>query len=63
MKVDEEMIIGPFELGGAGVASIKKFVYQLYRPKTEMCSVTELRWCLFRKEQAHSDRLLFNKRS
>lgn len=55
MKVDEEMIIGPSELVGAG--SIKKSVYQLYRLKTEMCSVTEQEWCLFRKEQAKSDRL------
>lgn len=55
MKVDEEMIIGPSELVGAG--SIKKSVYQLYRLKTEMCSVTELEWSLFRKEQAKSDRL------
>ena len=38
--------------------AIEKFVYQLYFPKTIITEVKELRWWLFRKKQAQSERLL-----
>ena len=64
MEADREIINALSGLGGASaipsddiMASIEKFVCQLYLPKTEMCSVKELRWWLFRKKQAQSERL------
>lgn len=36
---------------------IEKFVCQVYQPKTNITTVQELRWLLFRKKQAQSDRL------
>ena len=39
------------------MALIEKLVCQLYLPKTEMSSVSEVRWWLFRKKQAQSERL------
>ena len=39
------------------MALIKKLVCQLYLPKTEISSVSEVRWWLFRKKQAQSERL------
>lgn len=36
---------------------IEKFVCQLYLPNTDITTVHELRWFLFRKKQAQSDRL------
>lgn len=48
--MEAEIIIGLSELGGTGLipraeitASIKRSVCQLYLPRTEICSVTELR--------------------
>ena len=37
--------------------AIEKLVYQLYLPKTIITEVKELRWWLFRKKQAQSERL------
>ncbi|KAK3733482.1 hypothetical protein QZH41_007067 [Actinostola sp. cb2023] len=39
------------------ITDIEKFVCQLYQPKTNITTVKELRWFLFRKKQAQSDRL------
>ena len=39
------------------VALIEKLVCQLYLPKTEMSSVSGVKWWLFRKKQAQSKRL------
>ena len=39
------------------MALIEKLVCQLYLPKTEMSSVSEVRWYLFQKKQAQSKRL------
>ena len=39
------------------IASIEKFVCKLYLPKTSITTVKELRWFLFKKKQAQSDRL------
>ena len=36
---------------------IKRFVCQLYLPRTDITTVKELRWFLFRKKQAESDKL------
>ena len=60
---DEDIIT---ELGRLGttvtptaetMAAIEKFVCQLYLPKTTFTKVKELRWWLFRKKQAQSERL------
>lgn len=39
------------------VAAIENLVCQIFAPNTEISSVKELRWWLFRKKQAQSDRL------
>ncbi len=38
-------------------AAIEKFVCLLYQPRTTITTVKELRWFLFKKKQAQSDRL------
>ncbi|KAL9964901.1 hypothetical protein ACROYT_G028610 [Oculina patagonica] len=38
-------------------SGIEKFVCQIYVPKTDLTTVKELRWSLFKKKQAESDRL------
>jgi hypothetical protein len=38
-------------------AGIEKFVCQFYLPKTDITTVKELRWLLFKKKQAQSERL------
>ena len=37
--------------------AIEKFVCELYVPKTSLFTVKDLRWRLFRKKQAQSERL------
>ena len=37
--------------------AIEKFVCELYVPKTPVSTVKDLRWWLFRKKQAQSERL------
>ena len=39
---------------------VERFVCQLYIQKTDIATVKELRWFLFRKKQAQSDRLPSN---
>jgi hypothetical protein len=39
------------------LAGIEKFVCQLYMPKTKMSKVKDVRWWLFKKRQAQSERL------
>ena len=39
------------------MAKIERLVCQLYYPGTKICTVKELRWLLFRKKQAQSERL------
>ena len=39
------------------IKAIEKFVCELYVPNTSLTTVKELRWLLFRKKQAHSERL------
>ena len=36
---------------------VEKFVCHLYQPNTSICQVNELRWSLFKKKQAQSERL------
>ncbi|KAL9964896.1 hypothetical protein ACROYT_G028604 [Oculina patagonica] len=38
-------------------SGIEKFLCQIYVPKTDLTTVKELRWSLFKKKQAESDRL------
>ena len=40
---------------------IERFVCQLYLPRTDITTVKELRWFLFRKKQAESDKLSSTK--
>ena len=39
------------------IAGIEKLVCLLYKPKTRIANVKDLRWLLFRKSQAQSERL------
>ena len=39
------------------LAFVEKFICQLYQPGTDISQVKELRWHMFRKNQAESDRL------
>ena len=39
------------------LASLEKFVCQLYLPKTHIYSLKDLRWWLFKKKQAESEKL------
>ena len=62
-KADEDIINQLVRLGETETptaetkAAIEKFVCQLYIPKTTMTEVKELRWWLFRKKLAQSERL------
>lgn len=60
--MEVEIINDLSELGGADVIPrvqimplIMKFVCQPNLPKTNMCSVTELRWLLSKNKQAQSE--------
>ena len=64
MDADDEITDCLSQLGGTSsipsdetVALIEKLVCQRYLPKTEMSSVSEVRWWLFRKQLAQSERL------
>ena len=64
MEADDEITDCLSELGGSAsipsddtMVVIEKLVCQLYLPKTEMSSVSEVRCWLFRKKQAQSERL------
>ena len=62
-EADSSIITALAELGQAAhpneeiVAAIEKFVCLLYQPRTSLLTVKELRWNLFKKKQAQSDRL------
>lgn len=62
-EADPSIISALAELGQAAhpneeiVAAIEKFVCLLYQPRTAITTVKELRWFLFKKKQAQSDRL------
>ena len=58
MEADDEIIDCLSQLGGTAsipsddaMALIEKLMCQLYLPKTEMSSVSEVRWWLFRKNK------------
>lgn len=56
--VDALTSLGTTELPGEDtMKGIEKFVCQLYQPKTGISEVKELRWSLFKKKQAQSERL------
>lgn len=64
MEADNEITDRFSQLGATATISsddrmalIEKLVSQLYLPKTEMSAVSEVRWWLFRKVQAQSERL------
>ena len=63
IEADEEVISGFSALGVNAIPSIEtmtlieKFVCQLYVSRTDICTVKELRWWLFRQKQAQSERL------
>ena len=60
---EDSIITAPAELGQAAhrneeiVAAIEKFVCLPYQPRTNLMTVKELLWSLFKKKQAQSDRL------
>lgn len=63
LEADEDSITALADLGttmqptSSAIAAIEKLVYQLYQPKTHISRVKDLRWLLFRKKQAQSERL------
>ena len=63
LNVDEDVVKEMAKLGRAPTPSdetmkaIEKFVCELYVPKTALSTVKDLRWWLFRKKQAQSERL------
>ena len=62
-EADSSIITALAELGQAAhpneeiVAAIEKFVCLPYQPRTKLMTVKELRWSLFKKKQAESDKL------
>ena len=62
-EADSSVITTLAELGQAAhpneeiVAAIEKFVCLPYQPRTKLMTVKDLRWSLFKKKQAQSDRL------
>lgn len=63
LDADEDSVTALADLGtttnptSSTVAAIEKLVCQLYKPKTRISEVKDLRWLLFRKKQAESERL------
>lgn len=64
LKADDDSIRALAELGKTNqppladvVAGIEKLVCKLYQPTTKLTKVKDLRWLLFRKKQAQSERL------
>ena len=62
-RADEDVITALANLGtrehpdGDTIKGVEKFVCNLYQPNTSICQVNELRWSLFKKKQAQSERL------
>lgn len=63
INADQDSITALADLGttvqpnGSTYAGIEKLVCKLYQPNTRITKVKELRWLLFRKKQAESERL------
>ena len=63
LQADEDCVTALADLGStilptAGMFyAIEKLVCQLYLPKTKISSMKDLRWLLFRRKQAESERL------
>ena len=63
LQADEDCVTALADLGStilptAGMFyAIEKLVCQLYLPKTKISSLKDLRWLLFRRKQAESERL------
>lgn len=63
LEADEDSIAALADLGTSvqpspsTVAGIEKLVCRLFLPKTRLSKVKDLRWLLFRKKQAESERL------
>ena len=63
LKVDEDVVREMAKLGTTltpseeTIKAIEKFVCELCVPNTSLTSVKDLRWLLFRKKQAQSERL------
>ncbi|CAH3146077.1 unnamed protein product [Pocillopora meandrina] len=63
LNVDEDVVREMAKLGTTltpseeTIKAIEKFVCELYVPNTSLTTVKELRWLLFRKKQAQSERL------
>lgn len=63
MKIEEDVARQIARLGTTTalpeevMEAVEKFVCKLYAPKTSLTSVKELRWWLFRKKQAQSEKL------
>ena len=62
-RADEDVITALANLGTTEhpdedtIKGVEKFVCHLYQPNTSICKVNELRWSLFKKKQAQSERL------
>ena len=63
LEADEESVTALANLGttvqptSSTIAAIEKLVCQLYQPKTHISRVKDMRWFLFRKKQAQSEKL------
>ena len=63
LDADDDSITALTDLGSTEhptervIAGIEKLVCLLYKPKTHITNVKDLRWLLFRKSQAQSERL------
>ena len=63
LEADSDCVDALADLGGASqplpstLAAIEKLVCLLYLPGTQISSVNELRWFLFRRKQTKSERL------
>ena len=64
LEADEESITALAKLGKTNqpptedvIAGIEKLVCKLYQPATTLTKVKDLRWLLFRKKQAQSEKL------
>ena len=64
LKADEDSITALADLGKSNqpptedvIAGIEKLVCKLYQPATKLTKVKDLRWLLFRKKQAQSEKM------
>ena len=67
LEADSDCVNALADLGGTSqhllstLAAIEKLVGLLYLPGTQISSVNQLRWFLFRRKQAKSERLPLSK--